>query len=140
MDKSGIGIGSTSLVLILAVLCLALFAFISYSSAENDMALANAEAELILGYYKADALAISIAESISRAENIPDSLFGVKINLSRDESTRSHVAEFACAVSDRKELFAKIAIIGDDYKVLVWRMQDTDGWNPDMTLPIWPGG
>ena len=140
MDRSGIGIGSTSLILIFTVLCLALFAFISYTSAENDMTLAEAEAALIKGFYEADALAESIASGLTSMETIPENLFGVNIESEWDASEAAQIAEFFCVVSDRKELHAKIAIYDDDYKVLIWRMRDTEDWRPDTIRPVWPGG
>ena len=139
MDRSGIGIGSTSLILIFIVLCLALFAFISYTSAENDMALAQAEAALIKGYYEADALSERVAAGILAAETIPTSLFGVEITSQWDASEAAQTAEFYSTVSDRKELHAKIAIYDDGYEVLAWRMRDTEEWRPDTNRPVWPG-
>ena len=139
MDRSGIGIGSTSLVLIFSVLCMVLFALISYAAAENDVALAEAETALVKGYYGAEALAESVAAGLLASETIPGELYGVEIESEWDPSEGAHIAEFFCPVSDRKELYAKIAVKGGDYEVLAWRMRDVDQWRRDANWPIWPG-
>ena len=139
MDRSGTGIGGTSIVLIFTVLCFAFFALISYTAAGNDMALAEAELALVKGYYEADALAESIIAGLLAAETTLEELHGVDIKPGRDESEAVQTAEFSCAVSDRKELYVKIALKGDGYDILAWQLQDTDEWLPDTSMPVWPG-
>ena len=142
MARSGIGIGSTSLVLIFTVLCLAIFALISHTAAESDMAMAQAEAALVLGYYQADALAEQIAAGLREAETIPARLEGVEIVTEWDETRMAQIASFACPITERKELLVRIAITAygqGAYEILTWQMRDTYEWVPDTRQPVWDG-
>ncbi len=121
MNRGSAGIGSASVVLMFTVLCMAIFALISHTSARNDMALAQAEAELVKGYYEADAMAERMAAELAADPNAPET------------------AEFTCEISDNKELYVKLAISGGAYDILVWRMRDTEEWRPEGGLPVWPG-
>ena len=121
MNRGVAGVGSASVVLMFTVLCMAIFALIAHTSAENDMALAQAEAELVIGYYEADALAVRIAAELAAKSKAPE------------------IAEFVCEISDQKELYVKLALRCGGYDVLVWRMRDTAEWQPEAGLPVWPG-
>ncbi|MCL2057187.1 MAG: hypothetical protein FWH02_08240 [Oscillospiraceae bacterium] len=136
MDKSGIGIGSTSVVLIFAVLCLSFFALASYTSAENEMAPAKAEAALVSGYYEADALAVKIAAQLKNASAIPDNIYGVEIHRRTEESGEQIIIEFACPITDSKELYVSLS---PERGILSRRMRDTQKWQPDTNMPVWPG-
>lgn len=139
MNKGGTGIGSASMALMFAVLCLVVFALISYSAAGNDRVLADTEAELVKGYYEADALAEQITAELLAARTIPESLCGVEIFAGWDDTMAAGTAEFSCPVSGRKELYVKIAVREDSYDILSWRMQDAGEWRADENLPVWPG-
>ena len=142
MNKNGIGIGSAFLTLIFVALCLAVLTMISHAAAENEMALAKAEAALVRGYYEADALASRIAGELTAAETIPESLFGVDIIPLRDEAagqnedTAALKAEYSVPMSQTRELYVVMALHGNAYEILTWRIRDTNRWLPDTTLPI----
>ena len=139
MSRNGTGIGSASLTLIFVVLCLAVFALISHTSAGNEMALAKAEAEMVKGYYEADALASRIVAELTSAETIPVSLYGVEIKTGRDEDTSAQRAEFSLAMSQSRELYVVIALDGGACDILAWRIRDTAQWLPDTSMPVWGG-
>jgi len=119
MNKSGIG--SASLILIFSVLCLAVFSLIAYTAAENEMALAKAEAALVIGYYEADAyLELLVAELIAG---------------DRD----SEIYELTQTVSCGKELYVKICFLENTYDIQAWGLRNTKEWFPDLRIPVWNG-
>ena len=138
-SKKNIGTGSASVVLIFTVLCLTVFTLISYTAAGNDMDLATAEAKLVKGYYEADTLAERILTELLAAKTVPKAVYGVAIATEWDEALASQTAEFSCAISQRKELYVKIAFRENAYDILAWRMRDVGDWPLDTSLPVWPG-
>ena len=139
MNKGGIGVGSASIVLVFAVLCLTVFSLIALVVAQNDKALADAEAELIVGYYEADALAEQILAEIIAADSKPDSVRDVDVTYQRDAEKDEEVADYLCQISDAKALYVQLALRGDSCDVLSWRMVDTDDWAADDSLNVWGG-
>ena len=139
MSKNGIGVGSASLTLIFVVLCMAVFALISHTSAENEMILAEAEAAMVKGYYEADALATIISVELASVETIPESLYGVDITAIFDEDISARIAGFSLSMSQTRELHVIIALDGNDYEILTWRIRDAGSWIPDSNLPVWRG-
>ena len=140
MNKSGIGIGSASMVLVFAVLCLTVFTLISYTAAGNDKALADVETGLVKNYYEADTLAECILAELLAADTPgPDSIRGVEITTQWDLELAAETAEFSCFVSEKKELYVKVAFYGDSYDILSWRMRNIEEWLIDDDLPVWPG-
>lgn len=135
MNRGGIGFGSASAALVFAVLCLTIFTLITFTSAKNDKALADAEASLVTGYYEADMLAEYILAELLEADTVPGSIRGVEITSHSDTGE----TEFSCRISDSKVLYVKVALHGDSYDILSWRMRDTGEWDADEGLPVWPG-
>ena len=154
------GVGSASIILVFAVLCLTVFSLITNVVARNDKALADAEAELVKGYYAGDTLAeqilakiIEIAEErydageheekiftgIIENDAIPRTIFGVDIETSRDMDTFTAVVRYVCNLSDKKALYVELAFEMDSYEVRSWKMTDTDKWEFDDTLNVWLG-
>ena len=143
MRRKGIGIGSASLVLIFTVLCLSIFAMISYITAMNEMALARAEADHVIAYYEADALAGRITAALTASYfydgYIPWEIYGVEITLGFDMNLFTQTASFVYEISENRELFVKMALHHDRYDILVWRVRDMGMWIPDLNLPVWLG-
>jgi len=139
MNKSGIGIGSASVVLVFAVLCLTVFALISYTSARNDKALSDVEEQLVIKYYEADTLAECILAELLAADTIPGSVLGVNISARWDTELGARTAEFSCIMSDDRELNIKVALRGDSYDILNWKMRNTGTWQIDDSLSVWLG-
>lgn len=138
MNKNGIGVGSASIVLIFAVLCLTIFALITFMSANTEMALANAETELVKSYYEADALAERIIDEIVSGSS--GDILGAEIKSEWDWDLLANITEFSCPMSDRKEIYVKIALYEDNsYDILSWRMRDAGEWETDAALPVWSG-
>lgn len=138
MNKSGIGVGSASIVLIFAVLCLTIFTLITYMSANTEMALANAEAELVKSYYEADTLAERIIDEL--VSGASGNVLGAEIKSEWDWDMLADITEFSCPMSERKELYVKIALYEDNsYDILSWRMRDAGEWETDAALPVWTG-
>ena len=139
MKKGGIGVGSASIVLVFAVLCLTVFSLITFVIADNDKALADAESELVLGYYNADTLAENIVSEIVQTDALPDSIRDIKIMSDQDLESGANIAYFSCPISGNKELYVRLAIWGDSYDILCWRMCDTDEWVVDDSMYVWQG-
>ena len=137
MNKGGIGVGSASVVLVFAVLCLTVFSLITLLVARNNRALAETEASLVTGYYEADALAEQIVAEILSAGTIPDSVRGVEIDTSWDMNLEVEVISYLCPLSDKKELYVKLAVDGDNVDVLNWQMLDIGQWEFDDSLGVW---
>ena len=137
MNKGGIGVGSASIVLVFAVLCLTVFSLITLVVAKNNQALAETEAGLVTGYYEADALAENIVAAILEAGEVPDSVRGVEIDSYWDMDLEAEVASFVCPLSDKKELYVKLALDGDGVDVINWQMLDIGQWEFDDSLGVW---
>ena len=139
MNKGGIGVGSASIVLVFAVLCLTVFSLITLVVARNNKALAETEASLVAGYYEADALAERIIAEIIETGAIPESVLGVEIDTYWDMMLGTEVASYFCQLSDKKELYVKLAVNGDYVNVLNWQMLDVGEWEFDDSLGVWIG-
>lgn len=136
----GVGVGSASIVLVFAVLCLSVFSLITFVVAGNDRALIEAESNLVVGYYEADALAERILAEILKSDFMPESVLGVEIESAFDWETNAQVVRYLCPVSgSAKMLLVRIIRYADSYKVLSWRMYDTDEWAADQGLDVWGG-
>jgi len=139
MNKGGIGVGSASIVLVFAVLCLTVFSLITYVVAANDKALVEAEAQLVAGYFEADALAERIVAEIMVSDHIPAYVQGVSIESHWDFDLGADVVEFSSEISDKKALYVRVAFRPGSYDVLSWRMYDTDEWSFDDRINVWQG-
>ena len=139
MNNGGIGVGSASIVLVFAVLCLTVFTLITFVVAGNDKALVDAEAQLVKGYYEADALAELILSEVLESETIPAAIRGIDINSGRDLDIGADVIYFFCPISDKKELYVRLAIREDTFDILSWRMRDIGEWTIDESLNVWQG-
>jgi len=139
MGKGGVGVGSASIVLVFAVLCLTIFSLITYVVAGNDKALVDAKVGLVTGYYEADALAELILADLLVADEVPHSIRGVDINTYFDDNYGVEMTYFLCHVSDIKALFVNLVLREDSFDILSWRMYDTDEWEFDNSINVWPG-
>lgn len=138
-SKSGVGVGSASIVLIFAVLCLTVFTLITYIVASNNIALVEAEAELVAGFYEADTLAEQVLAEILAAGALPERAHGVDISAGYDEQLEADTASYYCAISESKSLYVNLALRDDSYDILCWRMVDTDAWHADDGINVWIG-
>ena len=139
MNKGGMGVGSASIVLVFAVLCLTVFSLITYVVASNDKALVVAEARLVTGFYKADALSEQIIAEILDSESIPPVVHGVNIENEWDMYLDAEIVEFTCPVSEKKALYVRVAVYENSHDVLSWQLYDTDQWDFNDRLNVWPG-
>ena len=139
MNKSGIGVGSASIVLVFAVLCLTIFSLITYVVAGNEKALTDAKAELVTGYYEADAAAELILADILEADVLPEVIRGVNIYTGWNKDLGVETTYFHYPVSDIKALYVNLLILGDSVDILSWRMYDTDEWEIDDSINVWTG-
>ncbi len=121
MNRRFSDMGSAPVIVMFAVLCLAILSLISHTAAQNEMTLAQAEAELVTGYYGAEVEAERMLADILARKNPP------------------RTAEFACEISDKKELYVKAALKDGAYEIISWSMRDVTEWQPDRGLPVWPG-
>jgi len=139
MKQGGIGVGSASIVLVFAVLCLTVFSLITFVVAGNDKSLVDTEAQLVVGYYEADALAERIVADIMEADEIPEEVRGVEITTYWDMDMDAEITYFLCPISDQKSLYVRLAVRNDSYDILSWRMYDTDDWTFDDSMDVWQG-
>ena len=139
MGKSGIGVGSASIVLVFAVLCLTVFSLITYVVAGNDRSLVDAKSGLVSSYYEADALAELILLDLLAADETPSILHGVTIHTKWDEERGVETTYFFCKISEIKSLYVQLILREDSFDILTWRMYDTDEWDFDNSINVWPG-
>ena len=140
MSKGGIGVGSASIVLVFSVLCLTVFTLITFVVAGNDKALADAEAELVEGYYRADALAERILAEIATAEaGPPASILGVDIEYGWSNALFTDTVYYLCPINDSKSLYVELASNWGYYDILSWKMVDVDEWAYDDSMHLWLG-
>jgi len=139
MKSGGIGVGSASIILVFTVLCLTVFSLITLIVAGNTKALVDAEESLVMGYYKADALAEYIVAEIAEADAIPDSVRGIEIISAPDFETGVSTASFVCPISDKKELFVCFTVSDNSCEILCWRMTDIGQWEIDDRIYVWQG-
>lgn len=141
MGKGGIGVGSASIVLVFAVLCLTIFSLITFVVAGNDKALVEAKAEMVTGYYKADALAEQIFVDLLALDSMPEVKHGVEIHTGWDEELGIETTYFYSPISEDKALFVNFTVNNDGtYYILSWRMHDMYEWQYDGSINIWAGG
>jgi len=138
-NKSGIGVGSASIVLVFAVLCLTIFSLITYVVAGNEKALVDAKAELVTGYYEADAAAELILADILATDAIPNTVRGIQIHTGLDENLGVETTYFHYPISDIKALYVNLIVRDDSFDILSWRMYDTDEWEIDDSINVWTG-
>ena len=138
-NKGGIGVGSASIVLVFAVLCLTVFSLITYVVASNDKALVDAEARLVTGFYEADALAERVIAEILESGLVPGNVQGVDIESQWDDFLGAELVEFTCPISEKKALYVRLAVYENSHDVLSWQMYDTDQWDFNDRLNVWPG-
>ena len=135
------GVGSASIVLVFAVLCLTIFTVISYVSAMTERNLIESEVRLVKAYYVADTLAERVLGEIlalaGEREEIPEIILGVEIEAYWDEELVE--VSFSCAISDTTELYTVVAIRGDEYEILTWKIRPTVEWESDDRLDVWQG-
>ena len=139
MNKGGIGVGSASIVLVFAVLCLTVFSLITYVVAANDKALVDNEAQLVIGYFKADTMAESIVAQILSSDNIPSEIDGIEIHSETDFYTNSEIITFSAPMSDTLAILVRLSLQDGSYNILSWRMYNSAEWQYDAGLNIWPG-
>jgi len=138
-NKGGIGVGSASIVLVFAVICLTVFSLITFIVATNDKALVDAEVRRVTGYYEADAQAEYILAELLAADTLPSSVRGIDINTQWNEELGTETIYFLYPVSDINALYVDLAIRGDSFDILSWRMRDTDDWEFDDSINVWSG-
>ena len=139
MKRGGIGVGSASIVLVFAVLCLTVFSLITFVIAGNDKALVNAEAQLVMGYYEADALAEHIIAEIIKSDVVPGTIRDIEVATEIGSEVGTEIAYFFCPISEKKDLYVRLSINEDSYDILSWKMWDNDDWVVDDSLNVWQG-
>jgi len=137
MNKGGIGVGSASIVLVFAVLCLTVFSLITFVVAENDKGLVDANKQLMTGYYSADSLAERVFAELIESGSAPDSVLGVNISTDFDSNSGVEYLYYSCPISEDKAINVKLAVNGDSYDILSWRMGDTGDWEADNSMNVW---
>ena len=140
MKKGANGVGSASIVLIFAVLCLTIFALITFSVAERERVLIEREAALVIGYYRADAIAeIFLAEFLD--ENIiPDTSHILDKTTFWCNNLRADVIDFNVEITDTMQLAVSVAVEDGFFHILSWKIRNIAPWMADNTLDVWIPG
>jgi len=136
MKKGMPGHGAVSIILVFTVLCMTLFAVITFSQASTDKALADAAAQMVIGYYDADTLAERVLAELRAGIHEKENVLGVEVNVA-DIGGSSKVS-FSIPVTLDKELTVEAVIRQHGYEILVWKMVDIGVWVPDIYHPL-PG-
>ena len=119
-------VGGSSLLVIFAVLCLTVFALLSLSSVKAERRLADAAAQSVTDYYRAD---LQAEEIFARLQN-GESLEGIE--------EIDGLWEFAIPISQRQVLSVALQREGEDWTVLRWQSVTTEG-ELEQSLNVWQG-
>ena len=138
-NKGGVDVGSASIVLVFAVLCLTIFSLITLIVASNDRALMEAEVNLVVGYYEADTLAELILAELLQADEIPASVRGVEIRTHWYDYLDMETVYFYTYITDFKALYVHLAFFEDSFRILSWRMSETEQWQYNPGLNVFVG-
>jgi len=139
MNKGGIGVGSASIVLVFAVLCLTVFSLITFVVASNDRTLVESEADLVSGFFTADAKAESIIAQILDSTIIPDSIFGIDIERHWDYISGQEYIVFSSPITDVLSIFVRMSLRDDTYEIHSFRLYNIGHWEYDGSLNVWAG-
>ena len=137
MKKGANGVGSASIVLIFAVLCLTIFALITFSVAERERVLIEREAALVIGYYRADAIAeIFLAEFLD--ENVsPDTTYILDKTTAWCNNLLAEVTNFSVSITETMVLAVTVAVYDGHFDILSWRIRNIAPWTAETGLGVW---
>ena len=119
-------VGGSSLLVIFAVLCMTVFALLSLSSVQAERRLADAAAQSVTDYYRADLQAEEIVARLRSGEAVE----GI-------EETDG-ICEFMIPISGRQTLSVALEHEGEDWTVLRWQTVTTEAALDD-SLNVWKG-
>ena len=119
-------VGGSSLLVIFAVLCLTVFALLSLSSVQAERRLADAAAQSVIDYYRADLQAEEIFARLQNGERLE----GIEEN--------DGLWEFAVPISQRQVLSVALKHEREDWAVLRWQTVTSEG-ELDQSLHVWQG-
>ena len=119
--------GSASLLAIFAVLCLVVFALLSLSTAQAYDRLADASADAVTGYYRADFEAEKIFAQL-RSGKLPNGVI---------KSTDSY--RYSCVISETQQLEVELLKNDENWKVLRWQAVSIADYKPDESIAVWSG-
>ena len=119
-------VGGSSLLVIFAVLCMTVFALLSFSSVQAERRLADAAAQSVTDYYRADLQAEEIIARLRSGEAVE----GIEeIN---------GIFEFMLPVSGRQALSVTLEHTGEEWTVLRWQTVTAEDALDD-SLNVWKG-
>ena len=120
-------VGVSSLLTVFSVLCIVMFAVLSISTVQSQRELSMVSAEMVAGYYNADAQAEELLARL-RSGEMPA---GVK--------EETGVYTYSCAVSETLSLEVEVILEGADYSISRWQMVSAAEWSSDDSLQVWSG-
>ena len=120
-------VGGSSLLVIFSVLCQTVFTLLALSTVQASDRLSRASADAVSAYYNADCEAEAILAKLRDGE-IPDGV-----------TEQGDVYSYTCAISENQLLAVEVELPPNDYRVLRWQAVSSAEWQPDNTLPVWPG-
>ena len=140
MKKGANGVGSASIVLIFAVLCLTIFALITFSVADRERVLVEREAELVIGFYRADAIAeIFLADFLD--ENVdPDTTYIMDKTTAWCGIINAEITSFNVSITESMILAVTVAVHDRHFDILSWRIENTREWTAETGLDVWIPG
>ena len=140
MKKGANGVGSASIVLIFAVLCLTIFALITFSVADRERVLVEREAELVIGFYRADAIAeIFLADFLDESAS-PDTTYILDKSTAWCGILRAEITNFNVSITETMRLAVSVAVYDRHFDILSWRIENTHEWTADTGLAVWIPG
>ena len=117
--------GGSSLLVIFSVLCLTVFAMLSLSTVKADLRMADASAEAVAAYYRADCEAEAILGQL-REGQVPEGVVKEK-----------DFYAYVCPVSETQALSVVVQIKEEAYQIQQWKVVATTEWSPKEYLELW---
>ena len=140
MKKGANGVGSASIVLIFAVLCLTIFALITFSVADRERVLIEREAELVIGFYRADAIAEIFLADFLDENAAPDTTYILDKTTAWCGVIHAEITSFNVSISETMILAVSVAVRDRHFDILSWRIENTHEWTAEMGLDVWIPG
>ncbi len=153
--KQRIQIGTSSLILIFTILCLVIFSTLSLTSAKADYKLAVKNEQSIKTYYKVDNQGEILKRDVNKkminlaSQANSNEEFKVLIKKSFDEAYDEDKncviykldagSEQFLLVEMRLSNYNEVELGKENYKIMVWTIQNKVDYEIDDNMPLWDG-
>lgn len=153
--KQRIQIGTSSLILIFTILCLVIFSTLSLTSAKADYKLAVKNEQSIKTYYKVDNQGEILKRDVNKkminlaSQANSNEEFKVLIKKSFDEAYDEDKncviykldagSQQFLLVEMRLSNYNEVELGKENYKIMVWTIQNKFDYEIDDNMPLWDG-